>query len=145
MNRNTILFSLPVLSLVSLLGVACTDNSTTTDDTPLEPSRDGRISSLASDACDHYADTGAGCPGYGTGSTQKYATESDCKAAFTKRAADLWPAAQCTDRRIDSANFQRCDDRAKTFACSTGFSSIFDALSALDECKASAVCTDPAQ
>ena len=111
------------------------------DNTPLEPSRETRISSLAAAACDRYADTEAGCPGYGT--DKKYATQADCRRDFEKAAGDLWPASECSDQQINSSAYQQCEDRAKTFACSTGTQNFFDAVSALDECKAAKVCTDP--
>lgn len=141
MNRNTSYLSTFALSGFATLAFACT-NSTAIDDSPLEPSRDSRIESLASSACARYADTGAGCPGYGTGSGQTYATEGDCERAFSDRAADLWPADKCSDGRIDSARYQSCESRAKAFACSSGVTNIFDAIEALDECKASQVCID---
>jgi len=135
------------LSLASFVGLACacTNNSTATDDTPLEPSRDARIRSLASAACDRYADTAIGCPGYGTGSSQTYATEGDCERDVEERASNLWPAARCSDDRIDSAAYQRCEDRVKTYVCSTGVTNVFDGIAALEECDADRVCVDPAR
>lgn len=124
-----------------LLVTACA----ATDNTLLEPSRDSRIESLASAACAHYGDKGSGCPGYGTGSDQKYATQADCESEFQAQAVKLWPDAECNRGQISAEGYTKCEDRAKTYACSTGVSSFFDAISALDECKASKVCTDPAQ
>lgn len=131
--------SLLLLPTISLLGCS----SDAVDDTPLEPSRDTRIQTLAIAACDRYGDTDAGCPGYGSG--KKYATTADCQRDFEKVAADLWPDAQCSNGRIDSSAYQQCEDRAKTFACSTGMQNAFDAVAALEECKASKVCSDSAK
>ncbi len=119
-------------------------SNTATDNSPLEPSRDSRIESLAVAACDRYGDTSSGCPGYGTASSQKYATRSDCTRDFENRAATLWPDNQCSNGRINSVGYKRCEDRTKTYACSTGTENFYDAIAALDECKASAVCTDAA-
>lgn len=142
--RFTSCFSLPIaFAVVSIGAVAC--SSTDVDNTILEPSRDARISSLASAACEHYGDVGAGCPGYGTGDGQRYATEGDCERDFESKASDLWPDADCNRGQISAAAYERCEQRAEVYACSTGASSVFDAIAALDECKASSVCTDPVQ
>lgn len=114
------------------------------DDTVVEPSRESRIDSLASAVCNRYGDTGAGCPGYGSASGQKYATASDCEADFHTKAADLWPADKCGSGRIDNSRYELCVDRAKNYACSAGAQNIVDAISALDDCSASKVCVDSA-
>jgi hypothetical protein len=115
------------------------------DNTILEPSRDTRIKSLASAACSHYGDKGSGCPGFGTGADQKYASQADCESEFQSQAVKLWPDAECNRGQISAEGYAKCEARAESYACSTGVSSFFDAISALDECKASKVCTDPAQ
>lgn len=130
---SSLLFGLVALA-------AC--NSDTADDTAIEPSRESRISSLADTACDRYEDTSAGCPGYGTASSQKYASEDACENDFKQKAENLWPVADCNDGRIDANRFQACLDRVKTYACSTGGEAILDGVSALDECSASKVCID---
>ncbi|MBX3216782.1 MAG: hypothetical protein KF850_32405 [Labilithrix sp.] len=137
-------FPLVVLPLLGLLVVAPACSGEDADDTIVEPSRESRIESLASAVCERYADTGAGCPGYGTGDDQKYATESDCEADFHTKAANLWPAERCDSGRIDNARYESCVTRAKNYACSEGAQNIVDAISALDECSASKVCTDSA-
>lgn len=123
--------------------VAC--NSDAADDTAVEASRASRIASLAEAACDRYADTAAGCPGYGTASNQKYETASSCENDFKQKAEDLWPVSRCSDGKIDSSRFDACVNRAKNFACSTGGQNVLDAISALDECKADKVCVDAPQ
>jgi hypothetical protein len=139
-SRKTIGVSATVIGAVAMSLLACSGSAT--DNTPLEPSRDARISSLAASVCDRYGDTGAGCPGFGSG--HKYATESDCQRDFEERASELWPANQCSNKQINDAAYQKCNARAQNFACSTGLQSVIDALTALDECKSSNVCTDPA-
>lgn len=128
---------------VILSSTAC--SSSDTDNTILEPSRDSRISSLAAAACAHYGDKSSGCPGYGTGSDQKYATVGDCERDFESQAAKLWPDNECNRGQINAAAYEQCEGRAEAYACSTGATNFFDAIAALDECKADKVCTDPAQ
>lgn len=130
------------LSLVVLSLAACSSDST--DDTVLEASRESRISTLADSACDRYEDTSAGCPGYGTASNQKYANEDACENDFKQKAENMWPVDKCSDKQIDSAAFDACVARVKTFACSTGGQNFLDGVSALSECSADKVCTDPA-
>lgn len=140
-TRASIFASFSCLSALVVFGNAC--NSSETDDTIIEPSRESRIDSLADAVCDRYEDTGAGCPGYGTGADQKYANETDCENDFRAKATNLWPADRCSGGRIDSTHFQACEDSAKNFACSSGGQNIVDAVVALDDCNANAVCTDP--
>lgn len=135
--------TLGALACSVLFSTACNDDAS--DDTIVEPSRESRIDNLADEACDRYADTGAGCPGYGTGSDHKYATEADCENDFRSKASDMWPADRCDNGRIDNSRYQTCIDRVKNFACSSGGQSILDAVSALSECNADQVCTDPSQ
>jgi hypothetical protein len=127
-----------VMGVTALIG--CTSNAV--DDTSAEATREQRIDALAGAVCDRYEDTSAGCPGYGTGSDQKYATEADCENDFKSRASKMWPADRCDRGRIDANKYQSCVDRAKNFACSTGGQNIVDAISALSECSADNVCTD---
>jgi len=138
MNRN---FSCAFSLVLGTLAIAAC-NSESADDTPVEASRAMRIESLADAACNRYEDTGAGCPGYGTGSGQKYADENACESDFKQKAEDLWPVDKCDDGRIDSSRFEVCLNKAKSFACSTGGQNILDAISALSECNADQVCTD---
>lgn len=105
-----------------------------------DPSREERIQSIAVAACARYADAEAGCPGYGTSSDQPYQTQADCLRDFEDKAGDLWPANECGNGRINDAKYRTCEDRAKVVACSQ---SLWDAIGALDECKADSVCTDP--
>lgn len=137
-NKNL----LPLAGALLISSTAC--NSDVVDNTALEPSRESRIDTLVNDACDRYSDTGAGCPGYGTGSNQKYATETDCRNDFRTKAENFWPADRCGDGRIDNDRFETCIDRVKNFACSTGGQSILDGISAMSECSADQVCTDAA-
>ncbi|AUX23921.1 uncharacterized protein SOCEGT47_044510 [Sorangium cellulosum] len=128
---------------IFLVGAAgCDDAADTVNDAlPGEASREARITQIAEAACDRYADTEAGCPGYGTGDEQTYETEGDCQRDFEERAADLWPASECGSGQINESRYDVCEERAKAVACSE---SIFDAIAALDECSAESVCTDPA-
>ncbi|WP_437600744.1 DUF6184 family natural product biosynthesis lipoprotein [Sorangium sp. So ce590] len=125
-----------------LVGAAgCDDAADAVNDVlPGEASREARITQIAEAACDRYADTEAGCPGYGT-DDQTYATEEDCQRDFEDRAGELWPATECGSGQINDSRYDVCEERAKAVACSEG---IFDAIAALDECSAGSVCTDPA-
>lgn len=134
------LFSFSVIAFLPC-AVACSS----TDNTILEPSRDSRIASLASAACGHYGDKSSGCPGYGTGANQKYATAGDCERDFQQQASKLWPDDRCNSGQINGSAYDACEGKAKVYACSTGAASFFDAIAALDECKADKVCTDPRQ
>ncbi|WP_437785793.1 DUF6184 family natural product biosynthesis lipoprotein [Sorangium sp. So ce1097] len=129
---------------IFLVGSAgCDDAAGTVNDVlPGEASREARITQIAEAACDRYADTEAGCPGYGTGDDQEYETEEDCQRDFEARAADLWPASECGSGQINESRYDVCEERAKAVACSGG---IFDAIAALSECSAESVCTDPAE
>ncbi len=128
---------------IFLVGAAgCDDAADTVSDVlPGEASREARITQIAEAACDRYADTEAGCPGYGTGDEQEYETEEDCQRDFEARAADLWPASECGSGQINDSRYDVCEERAKAVACSQG---LFDAIAALDECSADSVCTGPA-
>ena len=128
---------------IFLAGAAgCDDAADTADDVlPGEESREARITQIAEAACDRYADTEAGCPGYGTADEQTYETEEDCQRDFEDRAAELWPASECGSGQINDSRYDVCEERAKAVACSQG---IFDAIAALDECSTETVCTDPA-
>lgn len=134
------LFSFSVFAFIPC-AVACSS----TDNTIFEPSRDSRISSLASAACSHYGDKSSGCPGYGTGANQKYATAGDCERDFQQQASKLWPDDRCNNGQINGSAYDACEGKAKVYACSTGAASFFDAIAALDECKADKVCIDPRQ
>ncbi|XYH93541.1 DUF6184 family natural product biosynthesis lipoprotein [Sorangium sp. So ce1128] len=122
--------------------VGCDDASDTVNDVlPGEESREARIEQISEAACDRYADTEAGCPGYGTTDDQTYETEEDCERDFADRAAELWPASECGSGQINDSRYDVCEERAKAAACSQG---IIDAIAALDECSAENVCSDPA-
>jgi hypothetical protein len=130
-----------VLTPIAFALVACSSDSDPDVDVTPSETRADRISELADSVCARYADTSAGCPGYGTGSDQKYQTEGDCERDYENKAGELWPADKCDDGRINSGKFDVCKDRAKAVACS---GNVWDAVAALAECNASAVCTDPA-
>lgn len=142
-NRVSSYVASSVVTLTLTLCAACAaDNSTTTDNTPLEPSREGRITSIAKTACERYGDARGGCPGYGTAANQKFATEGDCLRDFEQRANSLWPADRCSDGRINSSGYQRCETEVKSYACSGGVGNVLDGIVALDQCNAAKVCTD---
>jgi hypothetical protein len=135
---------LPALALAAALlaplGVGCDSTEDVAEDVvPGSQSREERIRDLADAACDRYADTEAGCPGYGAGEGQRYATEDDCERDFQSRASSLWPADQCPEDRINGNRFDRCRDSARVIACA---GDMMDAMMALPECQASAVCVD---
>lgn len=132
--------SLAGVAVVLLSVAAC--NSDDADDTAIEASRAQRIDSLADAACDRYEDTGAGCPGFGTGNDQKYANEDACENDFKQKAENLWPVAKCNDGQIDANRFDACVARVKSYACSTGGQNFLDGISALGECSADNVCVD---
>lgn len=110
---------------------------------PLKPTRDARISSIAKAACARYGDTAGGCPGYGTGSTQKYQTKDDCERDFANTASNMWPADKCSGGRINSDRYASCENDVKVYACSTGGSAFFSGITALDSCQSGKVCIDP--
>ena len=117
-------------------------NSNAADDTVFEASRQQRIDNLAEAACDRYADTGSGCPGFGA--DKPYAGEDQCENEFRTNAERLWPVARCNDRQIDNDAYQVCLERSKDYACAQGLGRVIDALEALGECSADRVCTDGA-
>jgi hypothetical protein len=125
-----------LLCAMSVPVVACSGNNDTVDNTPLEPSRETRIESLASTACDRYAS----CTGYGADKT--YASETDCKADFENKAANLWPASQCDNGQINNDHYETCVSSTENVACDGG---LLDTIVALSDCNANKVCTDPAQ
>jgi hypothetical protein len=108
------------------------------DNTPLEPSRETRLKDLSSEACDRYE----ACTGFGTGSGQTYASESECEADFTNKAGTLWPQDKCGSGQINNARFDACVASAKNVACGGG---ILDTIAALADCNSEKVCTDPPQ
>ena len=129
----------PVALSASLLFVPVLGcNGDSTDDTVLEASRSERISNFADKVCDRYED----CEGFGDGKT--YATEDDCERDWESKAGSAWPENQCNDRQIDSDHYNVCITRVQAYACSTGGQQIADAIGAINECNASAVCTDAA-
>ena len=142
------IFLAVAISALGLAAVGCGDDedettTTTTGTAPTgEPSREERITQLATAACARYADTAAGCPGYGTGDDQEYETETDCLADFQERATDMWSASECGSGQINVGRYRACEDRAKLAACSQGF---IDTIMAASECRASEVCIDPPQ
>ena len=136
-----------VAVLVTGLGAAaCGEddggNSDAADDTVFEASREQRIDNLAEAACDRYADTGNGCPGFG--GDRPYADEDQCENEFRDNAEQLWPVARCNDRQIDNDAYQVCLERSKDYACAQGLGRVVDALEAVAECSADRVCTDAA-
>jgi hypothetical protein len=117
---------------VAILG-ACGD---TADNTPVEPSRETRISALADEACRRYED----CTGYGSDKT--YPSEAECEADFTNKAGTLWPSDKCGNGQINNGRYETCVTAAKAVACS---GTVLDVIAALDDCKATTVCTDEPQ
>jgi hypothetical protein len=136
MGSHSIRAALAALGLASGAAFGCSGNSDAVDNTPLEPTRDTRISSLAQSACDAYK----GCKGYAAGNT--YATESDCKNEFEGRARSLWSEDACGKGQIDNDRYNSCVESAKTVACSDN---VLSALMALTDCNADKVCSDPPQ
>lgn len=121
---------------VALLAACGGSDTDAADNTSLEPSRETRIKELASAACDRYED----CTGYGADKT--YESEAECEADFTQKAGTLWPTDKCDRRQINNGRYEMCRDAAKNVACGGG---ILDAITALSDCNASQVCTDPPQ
>jgi hypothetical protein len=135
---------LPVLALAASLSIFAGCDGDSAEDVgedivPGSQSREERIRELADAACDRYGDTDAGCPGYGTGQGQTYATEDDCQRDFETRAAQLWPVGSCSEERINGDRVERCRDSVRVVACA---GSMMDTMMALPECQASAVCVD---
>ena len=133
---------LPALALAAFAAIpACSDSAKDAgeDILPGSQSREERIRDLASAACDRYGDTEAGCPGFGTGQGQLYATEDDCQRDFETRASQLWPVDQCSESQINGDRFTRCQDSARVVACA---GTVMSMMMALPECQASAVCVD---
>jgi Family of unknown function (DUF6184) len=106
------------------------------DNTIVEANRELRADALALEACNRYES----CNGYGVDSD--FQSSADCRTDYKAKALDLWPADSCDRNRISDAKYQVCVDRVKVQACTRSF---FDSVSALSECRAAAVCTDPAQ
>ena len=104
------------------------------DNTVFEANREQRASTLAGRACDRYAD----CNTFASGQT--YQTRTDCEADYKAKAMNLWPSDKCGNGQINDAKFQQCLDRVAVQACTQSF---FDSVSALGECNASNVCSDP--
>jgi hypothetical protein len=122
------------LGAAALFFGACGGSNTdAADNTDLEPTRETRIQDLAEDACDRYET----CTGYGSDKT--YSSESECRSDFTSKAGTLWPDDKCNRGQINNARYEQCVSATQNVACS---GNIFDAISALDDCKASTVCTD---
>ena len=132
MHRLSIL----VPSLVALSAGLAGCNTTATDNTILEPTRDQRIDSLALATCARYA----ACNGYGTSAGQKYPDQATCRGDYTTKAAEMWPVATCGSGRINNTAFLQCEESTKQVAC-TG--DAWDGVVALGSCTASRVCTDP--
>jgi hypothetical protein len=126
------------LVLATIGGTACSGNSDVVDQTPLEPTRDTRISSLASDGCAQYAD----CKGYGTATGQSYATKGDCETDLKSKATTLWSDADCGHGQINNDHYETCVNSVKTLVCSDNF---LQQLATLSDCTAAKVCTDPAK
>jgi len=120
------------------IGTACSGNSDVVDQTPLEPSRDTRIDSLARDACTAYAN----CKGYGTATGQSFATEGDCQTAVKSRATALWSDADCGHGQINNDHYETCSNSVKVLVCSDN---ILQQLATLSDCTAGKVCTDSPQ
>ncbi len=140
MNRKY----LPALALAALFAAPFAAGCDSAEDVgedivPGSQSREERIRDLADSACDRYGDTDAGCPGFGTGSGQAYATEEDCQRDFETKASQIWPANLCPEDRIDGDRFDRCKDSAQVVACS---GDMLDTMTQLPECQSSAVCVD---
>jgi len=117
---------------VAILG-ACGD---TADNTPVEQSRETRISALADEACKRYES----CTGYGSGNM--YPSEAECEADFTNKAGTLWPSDKCGSGRINNGRYETCVNAAKSVACGGG---VLDVIAALEDCNSGKVCTDEPQ
>lgn len=124
------------VSLFILLSTVAACNTSTTDNTLLEPTRDQRIDSLAVATCARYQ----ACNGYGTATSQKYPDQATCRADYTSKAANAWPIDQCGNGRINNGNFVTCEESTKQVAC-TG--DAWDGVVAYGACTAGKVCTDP--
>ena len=125
-----------ILIVASILaGALSACNTSTTDNTILEPTRDQRIDSLAIATCSRYQ----ACNGYGTATGQKYADQQACRTDYTTKAATAWPIEQCGNGRINNAAFVSCEESTKQVAC-TG--DAWDGVVAYGACTAAKVCTD---
>lgn len=124
------------LSLLAILSGIVGCNTSATDNTVLEPTRDQRIDSMASEACSRYE----ACNGYGSG--KKYASSDACKQDYKTKATEAWSVDKCSSGRINNANYLSCVDSVKQVAC-TG--DIWDAIIAAGKCGPDKVCTDPAK
>jgi hypothetical protein len=118
---------------VAFLGACGSDAA---DNTPIEPSRETRISNLADKACDRYDS----CTGYGSDKT--YPSEAECEADFTNKAGTMWPNDTCGNGRINNGRYDTCVSAAEAVACG---GTVLDVIAALDDCNASKVCTDEPQ
>ena len=132
-STSSMIMRLALGATVTILG-ACGSNTDAADNTDLEPTRETRIKDLAEDACDRYES----CTGYG--SDKAYASEAECEADFTSKAGTLWPTDKCNNGQISNPRYEQCVAAAKAVACD---GSILDAITALDDCNAGKVCTDP--
>ena len=121
---------------LTALAVACAIfgcNTSATDNTPLEASRDQRIQNLAQEACYRYE----ACNGYGTG--KKYLTADACRQDYNTKTAEAWPVDQCSNGRINNNNYSACVESVKQVAC-TG--DVWDLIVAAGKCTSDKVCTD---
>ncbi len=126
------------VSLAILVATSSGCNTSTTDNTLLEPTRDQRIDSLAVATCSRYQ----ACNGYGTASGQKYPDQATCLTDYTTKAATMWPVADCGNGRISNAAFVSCEESTKQVAC-TG--DAWDGVVAYGSCTSAKVCTDQPQ
>ena len=125
------------LALLGIGGAGCSGNSDALDNTALEPTRDTRIDSLATDACAEYAS----CKGYGTASGQSFPTKGDCETSIKSKATALWSDADCGHGQINNDRYETCKNSVKTLVCTDN---ILQQLATLSECNADKVCTDSA-
>ena len=120
-------------------GVGCTgDAAEAVDDTVVEPDLDARISTIARAACDRYEE----CELIGGDDDDAYGTRDECDNDMEAEFRKLWPASECSDRRIEATKYNECVSRTETYSCDMG---VFEFLAFYDQCEAGDVCTDPAQ
>lgn len=124
-----------ILPFIAALAFFVGCNSTAADNTALEPTRDQRMDSLASEACGRYD----ACNGYGA--SKKFVDAAACKQSYTVKAAEIWPVAACGNGRINNSNYSACVETVKQVAC-TG--DTWDGIVAGGSCSSGKVCTDPA-
>ena len=108
------------------------------DNTPLEVSRDARITSITDELCDRLSDDDCG---------GDYSADGDgdgrCQVDQRQNFERIWPAASCNDEQMEAGIYQDCNDQIEELdddaACAA-----FDFDEFFANCDAAAVCVDPA-